>query len=81
MTDFKMSKVLGAAALASLALALPAIAQDAAAPAAEAVAEVAAATVDKGDTTWMMLSTILVIAMTIQASPCSMAAWCAPRTC
>jgi Amt family ammonium transporter len=62
MTDFK--KVLGAAALASLALALPAWAQDAAAPAAEAAAEVAA-TVDKGDTTWMMLSAILVIAMTI----------------
>jgi Amt family ammonium transporter len=68
----KTSKILGAAALASLALALPAFAQDAAAPAAdaaaaatEAVAEVAAATVDKGDTTWMLISTILVIAMTI----------------
>jgi Amt family ammonium transporter len=61
MTDLKLSKVLGVAALASLALALPAFAQDAAAPAAEA----AVATVDKGDTTWMMLSTILVIAMTI----------------
>jgi Amt family ammonium transporter len=64
MTDLKMSKVLGTAALASLALALPAFAQDAAAPAAEAVAEVVA-TVDKGDTTWMMVSTILVILMTI----------------
>ena len=65
MTDLKMSKVLGAAALASLALALPAFAQDAAAPAAEAVAEVVPRTVDKGDTTWMLVSTILVIAMTI----------------
>ena len=64
MTDLKMSKVVGAAALATLALALPALAQDAAAPAVEAAAQ-AAATVDKGDTTWMMLSTILVIAMTI----------------
>jgi Amt family ammonium transporter len=64
MTDLKMSKVMGTAALASLALALPAFAQDAAAPAAEVVAEVVA-TVDKGDTTWMMVSTILVIAMTI----------------
>ncbi len=54
MTDSKMSKVLGTAALLSLAFALPAIAQDA-----------PAATVDKGDTTWMLLSTILVIAMTI----------------
>ncbi|MDX6767084.1 MAG: ammonium transporter [Candidatus Methylacidiphilales bacterium] len=72
MTALKTSKILGAVALASLALALPAFAQDAAAPAAdaaaaatEAVAEVAAATVDKGDTTWMLISTILVIAMTI----------------
>jgi Amt family ammonium transporter len=75
MIQFKTSKILGAAALASLALALPAFAQDAAAPAVdaaaaaaevvtEAVAEVVA-TVDKGDTTWMLISTILVIAMTI----------------
>ena len=46
----------GAAGLAALALALPALAQDAAA---------AAPTVDKGDTTWMLISTVLVIAMTI----------------
>ncbi len=40
-----------------------AFAQDAAAPAAEAAAPVAAAPVpDKGDTTWMLVSTILVIA-------------------
>ena len=54
MTEFKTSKILGTAALASLVLALPALAQDAAAPVA-----------DKGDTTWMLISTILVILMTI----------------
>ncbi len=52
----KMLKLAGAASMAGLVSALPALAQDAA---------VAAATVDKGDTTWMLLSTILVIAMTI----------------
>ncbi|RYE53114.1 MAG: ammonium transporter, partial [Rhizobiaceae bacterium] len=61
MTKLKLSKVAGLAAIGTLALALPAFAQDAAAPAADAVV----ATVDKGDTTWMLLSTILVIAMTI----------------
>lgn len=45
------------AALASLALALPALAQDAA----------AAPVPDKGDTAWMLVSTILVIAMTVPA--------------
>jgi Amt family ammonium transporter len=71
MTEFRTPKILGAVALASLALALPAFAQDAAAPAADAAAAVTEAvaevvdTVDKGDTTWMMVSTILVIAMTI----------------
>ena len=53
MTVSKVSKVLGLAALAAM-VALPVLAQDAPAP-----------TVDKGDTTWMMISTILVIAMTI----------------
>jgi len=56
----KTSKILGGAALASLLLALPAFAQDAAAPAAEAVA-----TIDTGDTAWMIVSTLLVILMTI----------------
>src|SRR5690606_39853828 len=56
----KMIKLLGSAALASLLLALPALAQDAAAPAAEA-----AATIDSGDTAWMIVSTLLVILMTI----------------
>ena len=61
MTDlFKVSKLAGIAALASLALALPALAQDAV-PAAEAVVQA----VDKGDTTWMLISTVLVIMMTI----------------
>ena len=60
MTKLKLSKLAALAAVGTLALALPAFAQDAAAPAAEAVA-----TVDKGDTTWMMISTVLVIAMTI----------------
>ncbi|MFC4172776.1 ammonium transporter [Microvirga sp. GCM10011540] len=53
---------LGGAALGLLALD-PALAQDAAAPAAEAAAT--APTVNKGDTTWMLVSTILVILMTI----------------
>ena len=54
----KLSKILGLAALAAL-VALPALGQDAPAP------EEVVATVDKGDTTWMLISTILVIAMTI----------------
>ena len=57
MTALKTSKILGLAAMAALC-ALPALGQDASAP--EVVA-----TVDKGDTTWMLVSTILVIAMTI----------------
>jgi ammonium transporter, Amt family len=63
MTVLKMSKILGAAALASLVICLPAIAQDAAAPAAEAVAAVPVP--DKGDTAWMLISTVLVVLMTI----------------
>ena len=57
----KSSKVLGGAALASLLLALPAFAQDAVAPAVDAVTAV----VDKGDTAWMLVSTMVVIVMTI----------------
>jgi Amt family ammonium transporter len=56
MTVSKVSKILGLAALVALACTLPALAQDAAP---------AVPTVDKGDTSWMMISTILVIAMTI----------------
>ena len=58
MTDLKTSKILGLAALAALALAL-AGASRRMPPRRES------ATVDKGDTTWMLVSTILVIAMTI----------------
>jgi Amt family ammonium transporter len=53
---------LGALALGLAALD-PVLAQDATAPAADAAA--AAPTVNKGDTTWMLISTILVILMTI----------------
>jgi len=63
MTSNKTSKLLGAAALASLALTLPTLAQEAAAPAAEAAAEVA--TLDTGDTSWMIVSTVLVLLMII----------------
>ncbi|MDO8361067.1 MAG: ammonium transporter [Devosia sp.] len=56
MTVSKTTKVLGLAAVAALALALPALAQEAA-PAAPVA--------DKGDTTWMLISTVLDIAMTI----------------
>jgi Amt family ammonium transporter len=64
MTLSTTTRLLGAAALASLALAFPAFSQEAA-PAAEAVTATAAAVIDKGDTAWMMLCTILVIAMTV----------------
>lgn len=54
---------LGGAALSLLVLD-PALAQNAAASAADAAAA-AAPTVDKGDTAWMLVSTVLVILMTI----------------
>jgi Amt family ammonium transporter len=57
--SFKTSKILGSAALASLLLALPAFGQDAPAEIVEI------ATIDTGDTAWMIVSTILVILMTI----------------
>ena len=60
MTISKVSKVLGMAALAGLA-ALPALGQDA--PAPEVVEEIA--TIDTGDTAWMLVSTIIVIFMTL----------------
>jgi len=59
----KISKLVGSAALASLLVALPAIAQDAAPDAAAVVEEVAS--IDTGDTAWMIVSTLLVILMTI----------------
>jgi Amt family ammonium transporter len=56
----KLSKVLGLAALGAMA-ALPSLGQDA--PAPEMVEEVA--TIDTGDTAWMLVSTIIVIFMTL----------------
>ncbi|MBS7543694.1 ammonium transporter [Ancylobacter oerskovii] len=54
----------GLPALATTALfAVAALAQEAAAPATDAVAD--AVTVDKGDITWMMISSILVLFMTV----------------
>jgi ammonium transporter, Amt family len=58
-TNFLKTGVAGG--LFSLLAALPALAQDAAAPAAAVVAPAA----NKGDTAWMLISTILVILMTI----------------
>lgn len=58
----KHLKTLLAAAPALALSALPAWAQDAAPAAAEAATE-AAVTMDKGDTAWMMVSTILVLFM------------------
>ena len=59
----KLMNRLGWGALAAL-LAVQARAQEAVGTAAdEAVAEAVAATVDKGDTAWMMISTILVLLM------------------
>ncbi|GLK81884.1 ammonium transporter [Methylopila turkensis] len=63
----KLGSVLrwGAPALtAGLMMAVAAYAQDAAAPAAEAAAP-AAPTPNKGDTVWMLLSTVLVLLMTV----------------
>lgn len=78
MRQFKNNSAfgaLGAAALTALT-ALPALAQEATEAAAEA-----APVMDKGDVSWMMVSTVLVLFMTIPGLRCSMAAWCAPRTC
>ncbi|MGV3491058.1 MAG: ammonium transporter [Devosia sp.] len=61
MTDFKLPKVLGVAGLASLALALPAMAQEAV---AEVVADVVPV-IDKGDVTWMLISTMVVFVMIV----------------
>jgi Amt family ammonium transporter len=59
-------KTLSALVALGSALAGPSFAQEAGADqAAEVVAVAVAATVDKGDTTWMMVATILVLAMTV----------------
>ncbi len=60
MTVLKLTKTLGLAALAGLALALPALGQDLPADPLETVAAI-----DTGDTAWMLVSTIIVILMTI----------------
>ncbi len=57
------SKITGLAAAVALA-GLPAFAQEAA-PVAEAAAEVVTETMDKGDVSWMMTSTVLVLFMTV----------------
>ncbi|PTE08004.1 ammonium transporter [Mesorhizobium helmanticense] len=56
--------LLGAATLAALGT-VAAFAQEATAPAAAAPAAAPAFTVDKGDTTWMLVSTVLVLLMTV----------------
>ena len=56
--------VIPALALPMIGFAVPSLAQEAA-PAVAVVAETVAPIVDKGDTTWMMLSAILVMAMSI----------------
>lgn len=50
---------------ASLLAALPALAQEATTEAVETVAEAAAPIMDKGDVSWMMVSTVLVLFMTL----------------
>lgn len=69
MSSFKLSTSLGRVSAATAAFLAPVIAfaQDTAAPAAAdaAAAAAPAMTVDKGDTTWMLVSTILVLLMTV----------------
>jgi Amt family ammonium transporter len=50
---------------ASLLAALPALAQEATTEAVESVAEAATPIMDKGDVSWMMVSTVLVLFMTL----------------
>jgi len=64
MNLLKYATLPGAAVAASLLTAIPAWAQDAAAQAAEAT-EAAAPIIDKGDTAWMLVATMVVILMTI----------------
>jgi ammonium transporter, Amt family len=66
MKVLNLAKLPGIASATTFLMTLPVLAQEA--PAEEAPAEVAeavAAIVDKGDTTWMLVCTALVIAMTI----------------
>lgn len=64
MNMLKKAGMTGAALTASVLAALPAWAQDAALQAPDAAAEVVA-TVNKGDTAWMMTATVLVMAMIV----------------
>ena len=57
----KLARIFGLSALGSALWAGAALAQDN----ATVVVEEAVATVDKGDTTWMLIATILVLAMTV----------------
>ena len=60
------TKLAGLGALSAALLAgLPAWAQEATAEATEAVAETAAPVMDKGDVSWMMISSVLVLFMTV----------------
>ena len=64
MNMLRKAGMTGAALTASILAALPAWAQDAALQSPEAAAEVVA-TVNKGDTAWMMTATVLVMAMIV----------------
>ena len=61
----KLMKSLGLAALPALLTALPVRAQEAAADAAALAPYVYEKAVDKGDITWMTVSTVLVLLMTV----------------
>ncbi|MCW0181988.1 ammonium transporter [Zavarzinia sp.] len=66
--NWKLPLLLGAAGAALMVPEMAAFAQDAAAPVADAVAaapEAPAMTVDKGDVSWMLISSILVLLMTV----------------
>lgn len=68
MTGLKLTKAMGAAALASLLLALPALAQEVVQPAnaaVEAATEAVTPVIEKGDTAWMLVSTVLVFMMIV----------------
>ncbi|MBM7048864.1 MULTISPECIES: ammonium transporter [Rhizobium] len=66
MTSTKFSSTLARVGTLSAALLAPAIAfAQQAAPAAAAAAPAPAITMDKGDNTWMLVSTVLVLLMTI----------------
>lgn len=68
--------LLGTLALGALGT-LSAFAQET----APVVAAAAEPVPDKGDTAWMLVSTLLVLFMALPGSRSSMAGWCAPRTC